>query len=89
MASEYALDNVAQGGAYINNLICGKMVHNKVLARSTQYHLPHSTEVAGFSLVYGGDDRFYNTKVLFNLSDIRIINITNISKYNGYRPILI
>lgn len=60
MASEYALDNVAQGGAYINNLICGKMVHNKVLDRSTQYHLPHSTEIAGFSLVYGGDDRFYN-----------------------------
>ncbi|MBE5966455.1 MAG: right-handed parallel beta-helix repeat-containing protein [Lachnospiraceae bacterium] len=60
MASEYALDNVAQGGAYINNLICGKMVQEKVLNRSTQYHLPHSTKVAGFSFVYGGDDRFYN-----------------------------
>jgi len=60
MASKYALDNFAQGGAYINNLICGKMVHTKVLNRSTQYHLPHSTEVAGFALVYGGDDRFYN-----------------------------
>lgn len=60
LTSEYALDNVSQGGAYINNLICGKMNHWKVLNRSTQYHLPHSTKVAGFSLIYGGDDRFYN-----------------------------
>jgi alpha-L-arabinofuranosidase len=60
MTSEYSLDNVSQGGAYINNLICGKMNHWKVLNRSTQYHLPHSTKIAGFSLIYGGDDRFYN-----------------------------
>ena len=60
LTSEYSLDNVSQGGAYINNLICGKMNHWKVLNRSTQYHLPHSTKIAGFSLVYGGDDRFYN-----------------------------
>jgi hypothetical protein len=60
MTSEYALDNISQGGAYINNLIAGKMNHQKVLNRSTQYHLPHSTKVAGFSLIYGGDDRFYN-----------------------------
>ncbi len=60
LASEYALDNIAQGGAYINNLIAGKMNQQKVLNRSTQYHLPHSTKVAGFAFVYGGDDRFYN-----------------------------
>ncbi|MRN26997.1 hypothetical protein EAI30_20630, partial [Romboutsia ilealis] len=28
--------------------------------RSTPYHLPHSTEVAGYSFVYGGDDRYFN-----------------------------
>lgn len=60
LTSEYALDNVSQGGAYINNIIAGKMNHWKVLNRSTQYHLPHSTKIAGFSLIYGGDDRFYN-----------------------------
>ncbi|MEG6566723.1 right-handed parallel beta-helix repeat-containing protein [Thermoanaerobacterium saccharolyticum] len=60
LASEYAIDNMSQGGAYINNLIAGKMNQRKVLNRSTQYHLPHSTEVAGFAFVYGGDDRFYN-----------------------------
>jgi len=60
MTSDYSLDNISQGGAYVNNLICGKMNHEKVLNRSTQYHIPHSTEVAGFSLIYGGDDRFFN-----------------------------
>ena len=60
LASDYAIDNMAQGGAYINNLVAGMMVHRKVLERSTQYHLPHSTKVKGFSFIYGGDDRFYN-----------------------------
>ncbi len=60
LASGYALDNFAQGGAYVNNLVAGKMVHRKVLNRATPYHLPHSTRVAGYALVYGGDDRFYN-----------------------------
>lgn len=60
MTSAFALENVSQGGAYINNLIGGRMIHRKVLNRSTPYHLPHSTKVAGFSLIYGGDDRFCN-----------------------------
>jgi alpha-N-arabinofuranosidase len=66
LASNYSLDNWSQGGAYINNLICGKINHQKVLNRSTQYHLPHSTEVRGFSLIYGGDDRFFNNIFIGN-----------------------
>jgi alpha-L-arabinofuranosidase len=60
LTADYALDNHAQGGAYINNLIRGKMVQKKMLDRATPYHIPHSTEVAGFAPVYGGDDRFLN-----------------------------
>ncbi|MBU9721284.1 MULTISPECIES: right-handed parallel beta-helix repeat-containing protein [Bacillaceae] len=60
LASDYALDNYAQGGAYINNLIFGKMVHRKILNRSTPYHVPHSTKIKGFSVVHGGDDRWFN-----------------------------
>lgn len=60
LTADYALDNHAQGGAYVNNLIAGKMAHFKMLDRSTPYHLPHSTEIAGFAPVYGGDDRFFN-----------------------------
>ncbi|MFS0864888.1 right-handed parallel beta-helix repeat-containing protein [Fredinandcohnia sp. 179-A 10B2 NHS] len=60
LTADYALDNHAQGGAYVNNLIRGKMVNRKMLDRATPYHVPHSTEVAGFAVTYGGDDCFYN-----------------------------
>lgn len=60
LASEYAIDNHAQGGAFVNNIIAGKMVCLKVLNRATPYHFPHSTDVRGVAVVYGGDDRFYN-----------------------------
>lgn len=80
LASKYAIDNMSQGGAYVNNLICGKMVSRKVLNRSTQYHLPHSTEVAGFAFVYGGDDRFYNN-IFVGSGEIEGVGT---SHYQGY-----
>lgn len=52
--------NAAQGGAYVHNLFLGGMYKYDVLDRPTPYHLPHSTEISGCSLVYGGDDRFIN-----------------------------
>lgn len=60
LTADYALDNHAQGGAYVNNLIRGEMIHRKMLDRATPYHYAHSTTVSGFAPVYGGDDRFYN-----------------------------
>ncbi len=59
-ASDFSFENAAQGGAYVHNLCCGKMNLLKVLDRSTPYHFPHTTEVAGTAVVYGGDDRFAN-----------------------------
>ena len=58
-ASEYNFDNVAQGGAYVNNLCCGFMRRAGVPDRSTPYHFPHTTQVAGSVVVYGADDRFF------------------------------
>ncbi|MEE3920847.1 hypothetical protein V2I01_29790 [Micromonospora sp. BRA006-A] len=29
-----------------------------MLDRATPYHLPHSTQVAGYAVIYGGDDRY-------------------------------
>lgn len=78
-ASNYSIDNWSQGGAYINNLFCGKINLHKVLNRSTQYHLPHSTEIKGFSLIYGGDDRFFNNIFIGN-KDI----ISGTAIYNGH-----
>jgi len=80
LASEYSIDNMAQGGAYINNLIGGKMQHRKVLNRFTPYHLPHSTKVAGYACVYGGDDRFYNN--IF--AGRKGLEDTGTSHYNNY-----
>ena len=59
-ASEQNFQNAAQGGAYVHNLFLGGMFQYPVLDRSTPYHLPHSTDMMGCTLVYSNDDRFYN-----------------------------
>jgi len=58
LGSDYSLDNIAQGGAYINNLICGTMRKEPVLNRATPYHYPHSTIPLSTTFVYSGDDRW-------------------------------
>ena len=80
LTADYALDNHAQGGAYVNNLIRGKMEHRKMLDRATPYHFPHSTEVKGFAATYGGDDRFYNNIFIGDdgLKDV------GTAQFNGY-----
>jgi len=59
LGSDYSLDNIAQGGAYINNLVCGTMRMEPVLNRATPYHYPHSTAPLSTTFVYGGDDRWF------------------------------
>ena len=56
--SPYTFVNAAQGGAYVHNLVCGFMDAYPVRDRATPYHLPHSTQVLGTALTYGGDDRW-------------------------------
>ena len=58
-ASEDAIENHAQGGAYVHNLILGRMHSRKIMDRSTPYHLPHSTKVKGYAKFYSGDERFF------------------------------
>jgi hypothetical protein len=57
-ASVASLELFSQGGAFVNNLICGTMRFESVMDRATPYHLPHSTQVAGYAVIYGGDDRY-------------------------------
>ena len=47
----------SQGGAFVNNLVCGTVSLEPVLERPTPYHVPHSTQVAGYAAIHGGDDR--------------------------------
>ena len=57
-ASPVSLEVFAQGGAYVNNLVVGAVRLEQVLDRSTPYPLPHSTQIAGSAVVFGGDDRY-------------------------------
>jgi len=59
LGSKNALVNDAQGVAYVHNLFAGGFELRFSTDRATPYHTPHSTEVAGFSAIFGGDDRYY------------------------------
>jgi len=60
LLSPTAVRNWSEGGAFVHNLIAGDVVLRPVHGRSTPFHKPHSTEVAGLSMTRGGDDRWYN-----------------------------
>src|SRR4051794_15132548 len=56
--SAAAVESFSQGGAYVNNLILGTVRLELVPDRATPYHRPHSTQVAGYAVIEGGDDRW-------------------------------
>jgi alpha-N-arabinofuranosidase len=58
--SGVSLLDMSEGGAYVHNLLAGKIFSRPELGRSTPYHQPHSTALAGLSNIKGGDNRFYN-----------------------------
>ncbi|HUI66152.1 MAG TPA: right-handed parallel beta-helix repeat-containing protein [Bacteroidota bacterium] len=60
LLSPCSLSDASEGGACVHNLIAGGIHSWPDLGRETPYHPAHSTAVAGFSNVKGGDDRFYN-----------------------------
>jgi Right handed beta helix region/Protein of unknown function (DUF1565) len=57
-ASAASFESFSQGGAFVNNLLCGTLRWEPVMDRATPYHVPHSTQVAGYAVIYGGDDRY-------------------------------
>ena len=58
LASAVSLELFSQGGAFVNNLLCGTLRFESVMDRATPYHVPHSTQVAGYAVIYGADDRY-------------------------------
>jgi Right handed beta helix region/Protein of unknown function (DUF1565) len=56
-ASPASVESFSQGGAFVNNLVCGTLALVPVVERPTPYHRPHSTQVAGYAAILGGDDR--------------------------------
>ncbi len=57
-ASPVSFESFSQGGAFVNNLFCGTLRWEPVMDRATPYHVPHSTQVAGYAVIYGADDRY-------------------------------
>jgi Glycoside hydrolase 120, insertion domain/Protein of unknown function (DUF1565) len=58
LASNVSFESFSQGGAFVHNLIGGTLRLVPVHDRATPYHRPHSTQVAGFAVIYSGDDRW-------------------------------
>jgi alpha-N-arabinofuranosidase len=51
---------VSKGIAFAHNLILSPLGHESYDSRTTPFHKPHSTEIAGIQEGNGGDHRFYN-----------------------------
>ena len=60
LLSAASIRNQSQGAAFVHNLIAGQILMWSETNRFTPYHLPHSTEIAGLSPIFSGDDRYYN-----------------------------
>lgn len=60
LLSSQNLLEYSDGGAYLNNLFLGIIIRNDEPNRYTPYHLNHSTEVKGITVITDGDHRFYN-----------------------------
>ncbi|NMC36919.1 MAG: DUF1565 domain-containing protein [Bacteroidales bacterium] len=55
-----AIKTQSEGGAFVHNLIAGTVHNWNDPSRFTPYFLPHSTDIAGLTTIFGGDDRYYN-----------------------------
>ena len=60
LLSPSSIKTQSEGGAFVQNLIAGSVYMWSEPHRFTPYFLPHSTDVAGLSTVYSGDDRYFN-----------------------------
>jgi hypothetical protein len=58
--SPVSIKTQSQGGAFVHNLFCGDVFAWGEPNRFTPYFLPHSTDIAGLTTIFGGDDRYCN-----------------------------
>lgn len=101
LLSPIAIDTQSEGGAYVHNLIVGKIRVRNDFKRFTPYHYPHETGIKGLSTIRSGDDRYYNNIFIAkeNLSEkkenygleiyenaIYPVSINNNMYYNGSKP---
>ena len=70
LASRVSLEVHSQGGAFVHNLLCGTISMDPIIERPTPYHVPHSTQVAGYAAITGGDDRYIGNVFLGSDPDL-------------------
>ena len=64
LGSDINVADQSHGGAYIHNLFLGQIYKKTEHYRYTPYLFPHSTSVAGFSIIVGGDTRYLNNIIM-------------------------
>ena len=84
LASRVSLEVHSQGGAFVSNLLCGTVSIDPIVERPTPYHVPHSTQVAGYAAITGGDDRYIGNLLL---SDDPALAYTPESRRPGRREV--
>lgn len=60
LLSNIAFRDLSQGAAFVHNLVGGQLSFRQERWRYTPYQYPHSTKVAGWTNILGGDNRFIN-----------------------------
>ena len=74
LASDVALEGHSQGGAYVSNLVLGVVANQPIIERPTPYHLPHSTQPAGYAAIRGGDDRYIGNIFLSTVGESAFVD---------------
>lgn len=67
--SPLTIQNVAQGTAFVHNILGGNFLRASELNRQVPYHFPHSTDFLGVAPFFGYDDRIINNIILCLPSD--------------------
>lgn len=60
LLSSRSLLDMSEGGAYVHNLLTGKIDNWYDMGRLTPYLQPHATAIAGLTVTHGGDNRYFN-----------------------------
>ncbi|MCX6876834.1 MAG: right-handed parallel beta-helix repeat-containing protein [Verrucomicrobia bacterium] len=60
LLSSRSVWDMSEGGAFVHNLMTGKIDNWYDMGRLTPHLQPHSTAVAGLTITQGGDNRYFN-----------------------------
>ena len=80
--SDVTFRDWSQGGALVHNLMVGRIIAAGPGRRSTPYHEPHSTELAGLSKRLTGDNRFYNN-IFIGGKGLQVYNDARLPLHTG------